>query len=231
MTESGIDTIGELENLRAAISNGKKEWPKGIGKAKITETEDAVITWLTKNRDAGAFSQIQQAGGNAPAVDPSTGESSAPATDSSSSTYPTSNEWESWTDSKRTVYLTERAAAINTGKENCMAKLQKDGNHWEAGYESFERGNELTDCPYSPGEWQDDWIRGYLAGDAVEDYGSDQESGESSDGLETEADESNTSTETELSAEPEAATGPRISDQSDNYGMANEPKRWTVDEL
>lgn len=47
--ESGYETLGELEDLRAAISTGKAEWPKGIGVAKITQIEDAVVAWWSKS--------------------------------------------------------------------------------------------------------------------------------------------------------------------------------------
>lgn len=48
---SGVETIGALEDLRAKIADGKAEWPKGIGEARITELENKVIDWLTENRD------------------------------------------------------------------------------------------------------------------------------------------------------------------------------------
>jgi hypothetical protein len=57
LIENGIGTIGRLENLRAEIAQGREKWPKGIGEAKITKIEDAVIDWLTKNRDSGVFGQ------------------------------------------------------------------------------------------------------------------------------------------------------------------------------
>jgi hypothetical protein len=50
LLENGIETLGELEDLRAKISDRKAEWPKGIGEAKITKIEDAVITWLENNQ-------------------------------------------------------------------------------------------------------------------------------------------------------------------------------------
>lgn len=50
LAEKLPETIGELEDLRAAIATGKKEWPKGIGNGKVTQVEDAVIGWLTKNQ-------------------------------------------------------------------------------------------------------------------------------------------------------------------------------------
>lgn len=61
LIENGIDTIGRLENLRAEIATGREKWPKGIGEAKITKIEDAVIDWLTKNRDSGIFGQQTEA--------------------------------------------------------------------------------------------------------------------------------------------------------------------------
>lgn len=48
--EAGIDTVGELEELRAEISQGKSKWPKGIGPAKVTTIEDAVLQWLAVNQ-------------------------------------------------------------------------------------------------------------------------------------------------------------------------------------
>ncbi len=45
----GVDTVGELENLRKEISLGKKKWPKGIGPAAITKIEDAILDWLRDN--------------------------------------------------------------------------------------------------------------------------------------------------------------------------------------
>lgn len=48
---AGVGTIGDLEDLRAKIADGKAEWPKGIGPGKVTEIENRVIEWLTANRD------------------------------------------------------------------------------------------------------------------------------------------------------------------------------------
>ncbi len=45
----GVETIGEMEDFRAAISNGKKKWPKGIGEAAVTKIEDAILDWLRDN--------------------------------------------------------------------------------------------------------------------------------------------------------------------------------------
>jgi hypothetical protein len=51
LSEAGVATIGDLEDLRAKIADGKAEWPKGIGEAKVTDIENRVVDWLTENRD------------------------------------------------------------------------------------------------------------------------------------------------------------------------------------
>jgi hypothetical protein len=51
LLSAGVETIGELEDLRAKIADGKAEWPKGIGTAKVTAIEDSVLSWLTDHRD------------------------------------------------------------------------------------------------------------------------------------------------------------------------------------
>lgn len=63
LRESGVETIGDLEDLRADISNGKAKWPKGIGPAKVTIIEDAVIQWLTVHQDNA--SGMEENGSNA----------------------------------------------------------------------------------------------------------------------------------------------------------------------
>lgn len=57
LMEAGYDTIGKLEDLRAA-GNAKGvglRSIKGIGDSKVTEIEDAVIAWLSENRDAAVL--------------------------------------------------------------------------------------------------------------------------------------------------------------------------------
>lgn len=51
LVEAGIETIGQLEDLRAEIAIGRESWPKGIGVAKITIIEDRVLDWLKDNQD------------------------------------------------------------------------------------------------------------------------------------------------------------------------------------
>lgn len=201
LEDAGVETIGQLEDLRAAIANGKKEWPKGIGAAKITEIEDAIINWLTKNRDSAIFATCPAQ----PDIDPHA--------------YPTSAQWEEWTDSQRAVYLADLAARFSDEVE---AEGKPSAFH-QAGYSACESGAELTDCPYQPGVEQDDWIRGFLKSDS--DVRQEIES-DSEEQTEPEPDESGQ----EVEPEP-------TSMQADNYGMAkpvgrNNPKLVTsLDDL
>lgn len=51
LADSGVATVWDLEMLRADISQGKKQWPKGIGKAKVSAVEDALMAWMTRNAE------------------------------------------------------------------------------------------------------------------------------------------------------------------------------------
>lgn len=46
LTEEGIRSVGDLEKLREEITLGRKEWPKGIGVAKQSAIEDAIIDYV-----------------------------------------------------------------------------------------------------------------------------------------------------------------------------------------
>jgi len=143
LIEDGRDTIGRLEDLRAEISQGRAKWPKGIGAAKITAIEDAVITWLTSNRDSQAF-----------------GEATQPAVPSDTATEPTADEAD--------AALIARAAALNDGTPNCLENTMPTDKAWQSGYNQYGRvidgiEQQLTDCPYIPGDEQDDWLRGFMA--------------------------------------------------------------------
>lgn len=49
LTEAGVATVGDLEQLREDIMFDRKSWPKGIGPAKVDLIEDAVVDWLAAN--------------------------------------------------------------------------------------------------------------------------------------------------------------------------------------
>lgn len=53
LTEAGVATVGDLEQLREDIMFDRKKWPRGIGPAKIDMIEDAVVEWLAANDHDG----------------------------------------------------------------------------------------------------------------------------------------------------------------------------------
>jgi hypothetical protein len=51
LQESGVETAGQFEDLRAKSHNGNwSDAVKGIGRAKADSIEQAVLDWLTKNQ-------------------------------------------------------------------------------------------------------------------------------------------------------------------------------------
>jgi len=66
LIEAGVDTLWRLEMLRKDISEGRKEWPKGIGKAKVTAIEDAILAWCASN--SGRWDRLQGANDQAEAA-------------------------------------------------------------------------------------------------------------------------------------------------------------------
>jgi len=157
--EAGLDTIGQLEDRRADISQGREKWPKGIGAAKITQIEDGVVAWLTANRDAAVFQQQQ--------VQPV----ESCTNDTQNDTSPVSPTWEDLDGNQQIEFILARADAINTGEPNCLDHKHPAGDKfWQSGAEAYKRGDELRHCPYVPGAEMDDFIRGWLGMGAVDNW-------------------------------------------------------------
>lgn len=142
LTSEGMDTIGRLEQRRADISQGKEKWPKGIGPAKVTAIEDAVVGWLTENQHA-AGQVDEQPAGDVPA------DAAEPAAE--------------LTDAELDQLLIDRAKALNTGDEDCLEPAGETDAEWDSGVSAFDRGLKLTDCPYTAGTEQDDWLKGWIS--------------------------------------------------------------------
>ena len=53
LAEEHVLTIGDLEQLREDITLGRKQWPKGIGPAKVDVIETVVVEWLAEHCDDG----------------------------------------------------------------------------------------------------------------------------------------------------------------------------------
>jgi hypothetical protein len=62
LAENSITTIGELEDKRAAF--GGLSSISGIGPAKVTVIEDAVMGWLSENRDTAVFEAARDGSGS-----------------------------------------------------------------------------------------------------------------------------------------------------------------------
>jgi|GEM_PF-3728118 len=173
LKDANAETIGRLENLRAEISQGREKWPPGIGKARVTQIENSIIDWLSKNRDAAvlaeAKAQAQSAASNgqpipsAVAVTPSAPAAAAPTMNF--------DQWEALSEEQQQEFICARAVLIDDGKENCLAtKHPKGSQFWDSGYAALGRGEKVSECPYVAGPEMDDWIRGWLAHGAVEKY-------------------------------------------------------------
>lgn len=138
LVEAGCPTIGEIEDLRAS-HKGLQSIP-GIGQKKISEIEDAIVAWLTRHRDAKVF---------AAAAEPATGANENPD--------------RAYADDRAHVaQVLARADVIEDSRvfePQCAARM-----YWEDGKKAYEDERPPEDCPWTPGESQDDWLRGWLTG-------------------------------------------------------------------
>lgn len=57
LIEAGAATLWSLEQFRADIALGKKDWPKGVGEAKQSQIEDAILRWMADHSDC--WDQVQ----------------------------------------------------------------------------------------------------------------------------------------------------------------------------
>lgn len=151
LAELGYDTIGKLEDLRAKISTGAVDrWPKGIGEAKITEIENAVVGWLTANRDAGVFGVIPTSVGDEVEVEEQAEEPSD---------YPNTEAWDKFTPQQKIDWLGERCSHL--GGTTLSVESEKA---WKLGNDAWHAGKNVDACDYYPGARGDDWLRGWVTG-------------------------------------------------------------------
>lgn len=137
LEENGINTLGELEDLRAKICDRKAEWPKGIGEAKITKIEDAVITWLQSNQQSFVAEEAE--------AEPESPELMTVPTDQAGS------------------QIVNRADELNTGDVGALDCIGFDATIYNEGMAAKKDGVVLSDCPYvDAGEFQDAWLKGWL---------------------------------------------------------------------
>ena len=158
LAELGYDTIGKLEDLRAKISTGAVDrWPKGIGEAKITEIENAVVGWLTANRDAGVFGAIPNTEGDAGNVDADE-EGGQDSGATAPSEYPTTEAWDKFTPQQKIDWLGDRCGNLGD------LKARESEKAWKLGNDDWHAGKNVDACEYYPGARCDDWLRGWVTG-------------------------------------------------------------------
>lgn len=169
-----INTIGQLEDRRGEISEHKAKWPKGIGAAKITQIEDAVIAWLTANRDQAAFQDLQSGHTTEQPTEQPTAEEVPTNTDAEATIKP------DVTNEEFANAINARAVELDDGTAGCLDDQLKAG-YWHQGYDHYEAGGELRACGLPPSPAQDDFIRGWLAAGQVEDWPDADEASETVD--------------------------------------------------
>lgn len=159
LVENSITTIGELEDLRAAPGLTSI---KGVGQGKADVIEEAVLAWLSKNRDAGAFAAATTTTEIVDAADAVAGRDP----------YEIGNEVEGGPlplpSEEHIKQVLARVDEIEADPSyDASFRPESPTEHWSAGYQfylDFEScGPEY--CPHGPGSDQDEWLRGWLYND------------------------------------------------------------------
>lgn len=174
LIEAGADTIGTLEDLRGQIAEGKANWPKGIGAAKITQIEDAVIDWLTRNRDSYAFQSAQQE----QQADDGEIITSVGTPSEANEEWISTETWAMMPAAEKSAYLTARVRAIrgDDGNPEWAKPAVEGANYFDDGEQEFwatkaagvepptlENFIATAACPWHPCDAQDDWLRGFAS--------------------------------------------------------------------
>ena len=134
---AGVHTVGDFDDRR--IEGTIRDIP-GIGKATAEKMENAVLLWLSVNRDKENLAMAAKATTSNDESDPEVGD------------------------------VVARAEQLDDGSEDCLGpKLEVHGS-WESGKDYYARDLAITDCPYVMGPQQDDWIRGYVAAKKADEY-------------------------------------------------------------
>lgn len=186
LLKDGIETMGQFEDRRVAVSEGKGEWPKYFGIEKLTLVEEAFLGWLAANRDvwqAPVKAEEQGSAANASAediaahvlpvieaIDPAEPAASEPANDTlqaSPEQYPSQELWDSWTEKAQTKWIEARADILHeqilAGHDSANAELDGTAQAlWDQGADARTEGDGLENCPHPPGLAMDLWIRGWL---------------------------------------------------------------------
>lgn len=141
-------TMGELEDLRAAIVAGSRSWPEGVGPKKIEAITNAHIEWMAKNAygmDAVDATEPK------PQVERALTEPEPPVDELAQLSQRISDiEWEFPKD--------------GNGPKPLTATGPKFQGHFEDGANAARNGQPWKDCTWTMGMEQDSWLRGWLKG-------------------------------------------------------------------
>lgn len=146
LIEAGCQTIGELEDRRASHKGLRSI--SGIGEKKITVIEDAILKWLTENRDKEVF-------------DRSAAVAAATTTDDLDDSQAASS-YDAEFDAELAKQIHRRATELDNGVSGGLHQKLADSDYWADGKKAYNDGEPLESCNWMAGDQQDDWIRGWL---------------------------------------------------------------------
>lgn len=143
LRKAGYETLGKLEDLRGSrdFGDGLRSIA-GVGEAKAQQIEDAILKWLSKNRDAEALAAARdgQLAARTPAEE---------------------TRWKA---------IAARVDALDTGEAGCL-EPKNDKTAWSLGSAARSAGLLLDACPYDHHEAEcDDWLRGWLSERLLESF-------------------------------------------------------------
>lgn len=191
----GLDTIGRLEQRRADIATGREKWPKGVGTAAITKIEDAVLAWLKVNQHDNATvpEPIEQDAAESaaaeskatPVAHPSTTSSTTPsgiAANDPEATGTTPAAGKGKPDPGDIGDVAGRLMELiaNEAMGEFTNPIYQDGRRAHA------EGWVISDCTWTPGPNQDQWLLGY---NDAEDEAAADENGDLDSGTEDDIDD------------------------------------------
>lgn len=154
-----IATIGQLVDLQTKIGDRREDWPKGIGEAKITQIEDAMTTWLSRNRDRVNDSR------NVPVtvVDETTSQESEEPETGHADIDAANEEWEAMTTEQQCEWLNARCVQVDSDVLDDLDLRGTDSEEqWQEGVEAYDSDDQAHNCPYGPGVDCDAWLQGWL---------------------------------------------------------------------
>lgn len=163
LAEHHLTTFGQLEDLRASVSLGRSNWPKGIGEAKITILVDAGMKFWVDHPEylAAANGESVEQPPSPATTHPSPGGTKNESAAEVSETPTTPRE--------RALELIALEVTDPTTHE-WKPSLTSNTGYFESGQEAAGRhGWYIEDCPYSPGDECDDWLRGFLSVNGIGD--------------------------------------------------------------